>query len=167
MTSNIACVIAFSKRTRMKIKRKIDNAVAGQLRKIISSFDKEDMKPIPEDQKVEVVRMKVRTKKEFDKLKASLEEQGYQLTCEEFCEEDVDARNYSATILGEKRIQLTEKELRPPADTEKEKKKELMVTIGVKAVWWIFFIFVLWFWFIFLNRPIYLAVKQAIKFWLG
>lgn len=57
----------------MKIKRKIDNAVAGQLRKIISSFDKEDMKPI----------------------------------------------------------------------------------------------FVLWFWFIFLNRPIYLAVKQAIKFWLG
>jgi hypothetical protein len=151
----------------IKIKRKIDNAVAGQLRKIISSFDKEDLKPIPEDHKVEVVRMKVRSKREFDKLKASLEEQGYQLTCEEFYEEDVDYRNFSATILGEKRIQLTEKELRPPADSERERKKDLMVTIGVKAMWWLILIFILWFWFIFLNRPLYLAVKQALKFWFG
>jgi hypothetical protein len=85
----------------IKIKRKIDNAVAGQLRKIISSFDRDDMKSILEDQKVEVVRMKARTKQEFNKL---------------------------------------------------------------KAMWWLSFIFVLWFWFIFLNRPLYLAVKQALKF---
>ncbi len=88
----------------IKIKRKIDNAVAGQLRRIISSFDKEDMNPIPENQRVEVVRMKVRSKLEFDKL---------------------------------------------------------------KAMWWLVSIFILWFWFIFLDRPLYLAVKQALKFWFG
>lgn len=150
---------------RMRIKRKIDEAVAGQLRKIISRFDKEDMEPIPEDQKVEVVRMKVRTKEEFEKLKASLEEQGYQLTCEEFYEEDVDETNYSATILGEKRIQLSADELPLPMNPESEKKKERMVNIGVKAMWWIFIFFIIWIWFLVINRPLLIAIKNAINFY--
>ncbi len=151
----------------MKLKRKIDEAVAGQLRKVISHFDKDAMTLIPEDQKVEVVRMKVRKKEEFDILKASLEEQGYHLTCKEFYDEDVDDTNYSATILGEKRIQLEEKELLTPANPEKEKKKALIVTIGVKAMWWIIFILFLWGWFIVLNRPINMAIKEILQFWRG
>jgi len=165
LTLSISCAIGFKKRGQMKIKQKIDEAVAGQLRKVISRFDKDTMKPIPDDQKVEVVRMAVRTKEEFDKLKASLEEQGYDLTCEEFYEEDVDDKNFSATILGERRIQLTEKELRPPKDPEKEKKKERMVTIGVKAMWWIIFIGVLWIWFLVINYPLTLAIQEALRFY--
>ncbi len=149
----------------IKIKRKIDKAVAGQIRRFLSTFDKEDMKPIPEDQRVEVVHMKVRTKEEFDKLKASLEEQGYQLTCKEFYEESVDDSNFSATILGEKRIQLTEKELRPPMDLAKEKKKELIVTIGVKSMWWLIFIGILWLWLFIINKPLDLAIRDALRFW--
>lgn len=149
----------------MRIKRKIDEAVAGQLRKIISRFDIEDMEPIPENQKVEVVRMKVRTKEEFEKLKASLEEQGYQLTCEEFYEEDVDETNFSATILGEKRIQLSADELPLPGDSEREKKKERVVNIGVKAMWWIFVFFIIWIWFLVINRPLLIAIKNAINFY--
>ncbi len=149
----------------MKLKRKIDEAVAGHLRKIISHFDKDAMTPIPEDQKVEIVRMKVRKKEEFDILKASLEEQGYHLTCKEFYDEDVDDTNYSATILGEKRIQLDE--LLTPADPEKEKKKVLIVTIGVKAMWWIIFILFLWGWLVVLNRPINMAIKEILQFWRG
>lgn len=149
----------------MKLKRKIDEAVAGQLRKIISHFDKDAMTPIPEDQKVEIVRMKVRKKEEFDILKASLEEQGYNLTCKEFYDEDVDDTNYSATILGEKRVQLDE--LLTPADPEKEKKKALIVTIGVKAMWWIIFILFLWGWLVILNRPINIAIKEILQFWRG
>ena len=149
----------------IKIKRKINKAVAGQIRKFLSTFDKEDMKPIPEDQRVEVVRMKVRTKEEFDKLKSSLEEQGYQLTCEEFYEESVEDSDFSATILGEKRIQLTEKELRPPMDLEKEKKRELIVTIGVKSMWWLIFIGILWLWLFLINTSLTLAIRDALRFW--
>jgi hypothetical protein len=151
----------------MKLKRKIDEAVASQLRKVISHFDKDAMTLIPKDQKVEVVRMKVRKKEEFDVLKASLEEQGYHLTCKEFYDEDVDDTNYSATILGEKRIQLDDEELLSPANPEKEKKKELIVTIGVKAMWWIIFILFLWGWIIVLNRPINLAIQEVLQFWRG
>lgn len=151
----------------MKLKRKIDEAVAGQLRKVIAHFDKDAMMPIPEEQKVEVVRMKVRKKEEFDILKASLEEQGYQLTCKEFYDEDVDDTNYSATILGEKRIQLEEEELPAPINTEKEKKKALIVNIGVKAMWWIIFILFLWGWLVVLNRPINLAIQEVLQFWRG
>jgi len=149
----------------IRIKRKIDKAVAGQIRKFISTFDKEDMKPIPEDQKVEVVHMKVRTKEEFETLKANLEEQGYQLTCEEFYEENVDDSNFSATILGEKRIQLDEKVLHPPMDPKKEKKKELIITIGVKSMWWLIFIGILWLWFFIINTPLNLAIRDALRFW--
>jgi hypothetical protein len=149
----------------MKLKRKIDEAVAGRLRKIISHFDKDAMTPIPENQKVEVVRMKVRKKEEFDILKASLEEQGYQLTCKEFYDEDVDDTNYSATILGEKRIQLEEKELPAPVNPEKEKKKDLIVKIGVKTMWWIIFILFIWGWLIVLNRPLNLAIHEILQFW--
>jgi hypothetical protein len=151
----------------VKLKRKIDEAVAGQLRKVIAHFDKDAMTPIPEEQKVEVVRMKVRKKEEFDILKASLEEQGYQLTCKEFYDEDVDDTNYSATILGEKRIQLEEKELPAPINTEKEKKKDLIVNIGVKTMWWIIFILFLWGWLVVLNRPINLAIQEVLQFWRG
>ncbi len=151
----------------MKLKRKIDEAVAGQLRKVIAHFDKEAMKPIPEDQKVEIVRMKVRKKEEFDILKARLEEQGYHLICKEFYDGDVDDPNYSATILGEKRIQLEEDELPVPIDPIKERNKDRIVTIGVKAVWWMIIIFFLWFWFIFLNRPINSAFKAILEFWRG
>jgi hypothetical protein len=151
----------------MKLKRKIDEAVAGQLRKVISHFDKDAMTPIPEDQKVEVVRMKVRKKEEFDILKASLEEQGYQLTCKEFYDEDVDDTNYSATILGEKRIQLEEEEIPTPLDPEKEKKKDLIVKIGVKTMWWIIYILFIWGWLVVLNRPINLAIQEILQFWRG
>ena len=125
------------------------------------------MKPIPEDQKVEVVHMKVRTKEEFKTLKARLEEQGYQLTCKEYYEEDVDDSNFSATILGERRVQLTEKELRPPLDLKKEKKKELIVTIGVKSMWWLIFIGILWLWLFIINTPLNLAIRDALRFWFG
>ncbi|MGD8534336.1 MAG: hypothetical protein PVF66_00700 [Candidatus Aminicenantes bacterium] len=149
----------------LKIKRKIDKAVAGQIRKFLSTFDKEDMKPIPEDQKVEVVHMKVRTKEEFETLKTRLEEQGYQLTCEEFYEEGVDDSNFSATILGEKRIQLEEKILHPRLDPKKERKKDLIVTIGVKSMWWLIFIGILWLWFYIINTPLNLAIRDALRFW--
>lgn len=149
----------------IKIKRKIDKAVASQIRKFLSTFDKEDMKPIPEDQKVEVVHMKVRTKGEFDTLKARLEEQGYQLTCEEFYEKGVDESNFSAIILGEKKIQLDEKILHPPLDPKKERKKELIVTIGVKSVCWLIFIGILWLWFFIINTPLNLAIRDALCFW--
>lgn len=160
-------MLEFRQGEAVKLKRKIDKAVAGQLRKVISHFDKDAMTPIPEDQKIEVVRMKVRKKEEFDILKASLEEQGYNLTCKEFHDEDVDDTNYSATILGEKRIQLEEKELPSPINPEKEKRKDLIVKIGVKSMWWIVIILFLWFWFVFLNRPINSAIQEIIRFWRG
>jgi hypothetical protein len=122
----------------MNIKQRIDDAVGNQIRNFLDRYDKEEIKPIPEDQKVDVVRMTFRTKEEFEIIKTSLESQGYQLTCEEFYEQDVDDKNYSATILGERRVQMTEEELRP-RDVEKERKKEKIVHIGVKAMWWAIF----------------------------
>lgn len=148
----------------MSIKKKINDAVGNQIRNFLVRFDKEEMKPIPEDQKVEVVRMTFRNKEEFEKVKTSLESQGYQMTCEEFYEQDVDDKNYSATLLGERRVQMTEEELRPP-DPEKEKKREKIVHLGVKAMWWIIFLFVLWIWFLVVNRPLIEAIKEAFKFY--
>jgi hypothetical protein len=146
------------------IKQKIDNAVGHQIRNFLDRFDKEEMKPIPEDQKVEFVRMTFRNKEEFEMVKASLESQGYQLTCEEFYERDVDDKNYSATLLGERRVQMTEEELRP-RDPEKEKKKEKIVHIGVKAMWWAIFLLFLWIWFFIINRPLIEAIKEALNFY--
>lgn len=152
---------------RMKFKRKIDEAVAGRLRKVISHFDKDAMRPIPEDQKVEVARMKVRKKEEFAILKASLEKKGYHLTCKEFSDEDGDGWNYSAMILGEKRIQLEENEIPAPIDPKKERGKKRIVTMGVKAMWWIVIILFLWVWFLTLNRPINSAIKAILEYWRG
>jgi len=148
----------------MNIKQRIDDAVGSQIRNFLDRFDKEEMKAIPEDQKVEVVRMTFRNKEEFEMVKTSLESQGYQLTCEEFYEQEVDDKNYSATLLGEKRVQLTEEELHIP-DPEKEKKKEKIVHFGVKAVWWAIFLFILWIWFLVINRPLMEAIKKAINFY--
>jgi len=148
----------------MNIKQRIDDAVGNQIRNFLDRYDKEEIKPIPEDQKVDVVRMTFRTKEEFEIIKTSLESQGYQLTCEEFYEQDVDDKNYSATILGERRVQMTEEELRP-RDVEKERKKEKIVHIGVKAMWWAIFLFILWVWFLVINRPLIEAIKEALNFY--
>ena len=148
----------------MNIKQKIDDAVGNQIRNFLDHFDKEEIEPIPEDQKVEVVRMTFRTKEEFEIIKNSLESQGYQLTCEEFYEQDVDDKNYSATILGERRVQMTDEELRP-RDPEKARKRERIVHIGVKAMWWAIFLFVLWVWFLVINRPLIEAIKEALNFY--
>ena len=148
----------------MNIKQRIDNAVGSQIRNFMDRIDKEEMKPIPEEQKVEVVRMTFRNKEEFETVKMSLENQGYQLTCEEFYEQDVDEKNYSATLLGERRVQMTEEELRP-RDPEKEKKKEKIVHLGVKAMWWAIFVFILWLWFLVINRPLMEAIKIALNFY--
>lgn len=148
----------------MDIKQRIDNAVGSQIRNFLDRIDKEEMKPIPEEQKVEVVRMTFRNKEEFETVKTSLEGQGYKLTCEEFCEQDVDDKNYSATLLGERRVQMTEEELRP-RDPEKERKKERIVHFGVKAMWWAIFVFILWIWFMVINRPLMEAIKMALNFY--
>ncbi len=119
--------------------------------------------PEPDDLEVQIVRKIARSKEEFEKLKADLESQGYNVTIQEFYEEKTDRNNFFASILAEKELPEKKREKLPLKRHFKLLRKKAMVANIVIRTMWILFIATVLLIYLFLISPLLLALKAAMR----
>ena len=119
--------------------------------------------PEPDDLEVQIVRKIARSKEEFEKLKADLESQGYNVTIQEFHEEKTDRNNFFASILAEKELPEKKREKLPLERHFKLLRKKAMIANIVIRTMWILFIATVLLIYLFLISPLLLALKAAMR----
>jgi len=119
--------------------------------------------PEPDDLEVQIVRKIARSKEEFEKLKADLENQGYKVNIQEFYEEKTDRKNFFASILAEKELPEKKREKLPLKRHSKLLRKKEMVANIVMRTMWIIFIATVLLIYLFLIHPFLLAIIAVMR----
>ena len=147
----------------MKIIEKLEIINANVKNRIIFLLENWGIIPEPEDLEVQIVRKIARSKEEFEKLKADLESQGYNVSIQEFYEEKTDRKNFFASILAEKELPERKREKLPLKTHYKIlRKKEMIANIVMKTLWIIVIAIVILF-YLFLIHPLLIALKAVTR----
>lgn len=147
----------------MKIIKKLEIINANIKNRIIFLLECWGIVPEPEELEVQIVRKIARSKEEFEKLKADLESQGYNVSVQEFYEEKTDRKNFFASILAEKELPEKKREKLPLKRHYKILRKKEMIANIVMKTFWVIVIGIVILFYLFLIHPLLMAIRAVTR----